>query len=147
MSIEKVNGVPFNLSSALCRIFSRVTVGKLTIRERTAEIRNCPGTGFPSFLGDQVAHVGPGIEWLLKGGDRGLVMAPSQALDILAHPELERLRCSGLTVANHVVPARVFIDQFPTYVGNCPKSYPEHDQVEVIDDAKNSGAHLRLVPV
>src|SRR6185369_4363273 len=115
--------------------------------ERRTRVDEAARRNRPRLLGEQVAHVSPRIERLGEGGKGAQRMGPAEVGQIVAQPDLQRLRRDGLHVLYHRTPARVAGDDLAADMWNRTDPNTEHNEVEVIDHAQRLGTLLSLIPV
>ena len=126
---------------------AQVGVGRGGIGQHAAKIGDGLGRRFEALLGQQVAHVGPGIEGLDKTRQVHRRMRPSQRGHVLAQPDLEGLRGHRLDLGHHVAPARLAGDQLGRQTRQGANAHPQHHEVEILRHPQRQGAGAGAVPV
>src|SRR5271167_2688262 len=108
--IDRVAPHPFTLARCVIRHgrirrrIPRFSIVYWLVGERAAKICDRARAYRPTFFSDQVTHVGPRVERMMKARNCGLPLRPSERRHVLAHPDLKRLRGDRTHVGDEVAP-------------------------------------------
>src|SRR6185437_16061538 len=149
VAVEKPDRVGAHLFGAALRIADVGSRGLARrVAEHIAEIGHGPRRMVaPVFGGNDVSHVGPGIEWLDEAGQGPRWYVPAQFLQIGAEPDLERLRGNGLDPLDHPAPAWIAGDDLAADVRQRADADAQHDEIEITHHLQLQRRALAAVPV
>ncbi len=122
---------------------ARRPAGSLEHRAEVGDARRRLG---PALLGDQLPHVGPGIERLHESRQVDRRSTPAEPFHVLRQPELQRLGGDRLEVVGQRPPLRLTFDQLAADVGHGAAADREDDQIETLPHRQRAGRDPRSVP-
>src|SRR5271170_823650 len=148
LMVEKRERVAANLfpASSIVADFRR-NLAIVGLVERATKVSDGLRRPPPTFGGNDLTHVRPRVERLDESREGHRRRLPPELLQILAEPELKRLRRDGLHACGHLTPSAVSGNEFLADIGDRAQADPENGKIEIARHPERPGRRPRPLPV